>query len=437
MLDWRAAGGPVRDLSALCLRLHQAPTSLLQRTVLFLSRVFKRVSFTMGISSKSRYDSVDQFPPEQQKKKFWDPVTILDIINPSRGCLTCVGYAPSCGRRCRNPINSDNRASAFRLLEDLSYIDTSTTDINAKLHQLARLTLCLRFHQSQKNDMVEKWCRKTDQQQTATRNSTNTKIDPDRMEERLKDLEKLLARVLSKAEGADEFIFSSPAGQRYRKQYDRQSAQEEQARKRQEEETRKSREQEREREQKHQQQKREKTEREEKERKKREEEKRRKEEQQARDREAREREERNERIRRRAEQARKERERKAREQAAKEREEWDKVWLHYVLRWDDIKKNSTKGTSEKLREMIPWPVKSGNWRDVSESAVEEFFHKAPPPTTGADKMLAIMKMECLKWHADRIPRMFGMIDSNLAGLFNTVTHVAIKIRAETGRQREQ
>ncbi|KAF2178616.1 hypothetical protein K469DRAFT_477655, partial [Zopfia rhizophila CBS 207.26] len=69
----------------------------------------------------------------------------------------CVGYAPSCRRRCRNPIKQVNRASAFQLLEDLSYIDTSTTDINAKLHELAEFTLCLRYHQSQRNDMVEKW----------------------------------------------------------------------------------------------------------------------------------------------------------------------------------------------------------------------------------------------------------------------------------------
>ncbi|KAF2476807.1 uncharacterized protein BDR25DRAFT_41267 [Lindgomyces ingoldianus] len=388
----------------------------------------------MGISLNSRHDSFSQFPPEQRKKKLWDPSTTLDIINPSKGCLTCVGYAPSCGRRCRNPINQANRASAYRLLEDLSYIDASTTDINAKLHQLAGLTLCLRFHQGQKNDIVKKWCRKIDQQQTASRISIDAKVDPNRIEEQLKDIEGLLAHILYKTKGADEFIFSSPTSQHYRKRYDPQSAQEERAQKQREEETRKSRERERE----NQQQERVKKEREEKEKKKREEEKMQKEEQQAKDREARERQERNERIRQRAEQARKESERKARELAAKEREEWDKVWLHYVLQWDDIKKKDMKGTSENLRKIIPWPVKSGDWRGVSGPAVEDFFRKAPPQTTSAEKMLAIMKMECLKWHTDRVPRMFGVIeDKNLADLFNTVAQVAIKIRAETGRQRER
>jgi uncharacterized protein YqcC (DUF446 family) len=87
--------------------------------------------------------------------------------------------------------------------------------------------------------------------------------------------------------------------------------------------------------------------------------------------------------------------------------------------------------------MIPWPVKSGDCKDVSGSAVEEFFRKAPPQETGANskKMLALLKMECLKWHTDRIPRMFGVIeDKALASLFNIVAQVVIKIRAEIGRQ---
>lgn len=53
-------------------------------------------------------------------------------------------------------------------------------------------------------------------------------------------------------------------------------------------------------------------------------------------------------------------------------------------------------------------------------------------------MFDIMKMECLKWHADRIPRMFGtIVDSDLAALFTTVAQVAIKVRAETVRKRER
>jgi hypothetical protein len=92
---------------------------------------------------------------------------------------------------------------------------------------------------------------------------------------------------------------------------------------------------------------------------------------------------------------------------------------------------------DKLREIIPWPVKSGHWKDVTASAVEEFFQKAPPESHTVARRLDTMKMECLKWHTDRIPRLFGDIDEDLAGLFKTVAQVAIKIRAETARKRER
>lgn len=88
-----------------------------------------------------------------------------------------------------------------------------------------------------------------------------------------------------------------------------------------------------------------------------------------------------------------------------------------------------------MQEIIPWPVKSGDCKDVSESAIEEFFRKATPEDTDAEKMYTLMKMECLKWHADRIPRMFGEIeDKTLATLFNTVARIVIKIRQETGQK---
>jgi hypothetical protein len=277
----------------------------------------------MGIDSRFRHGSFDHFPLPQQKRKYWDPIATLDIINPNRGCLTCVGYAPSRGRRCYNPINYGNRESAFLLLEALSEIDISKTDVTEKLHQLASLTLCIRYHQGQDYNVVQKWTRQIGQQQ------------------KLKNMEELPARDRHRSKGADEFAFPLPTGQRYRRQYDPQSTQEERARRGWEQEARKPREQERER----QQRESEKRERERKEREKREQERKKcqeerqhKQEQEARDNEAREREERNERIRQRAKQAREERERKAKEQSEREREEWDKIWLRYVLRWDDIKR---------------------------------------------------------------------------------------------------
>ena len=48
-----------------------------------------------------------------------------------------------------------------------------------------------------------------------------------------------------------------------------------------------------------------------------------------------------------------------------------------------------------------------------------------------------MKMECLKWHTDRIPRRFGdraLEDEALANLFKVVTQVVIKIKGDIARQ---
>ncbi|KAF2107032.1 hypothetical protein BDV96DRAFT_606842 [Lophiotrema nucula] len=416
----------------------------------------------MGINTTTAYTSFYHSPTEQRKKKFWDPTTVLDIINPSRGCLTCVGYAPTCGRRCRNPINQSNRTSAFQLLDDLSYIDVSTEDIKPKLNKLAQLTLCLRYHQNQRSDMVEQWSRKIHQtSQTWSMSSSDATIDREQLLDQMQELKERLARLQKQVDDANQFTFTTPAGQRYRTHPNPQPALEDQAKKRREQEARQATERER------QQQARETRAREEKEEKRREEqqrreeeaakvrqarearereeveekkreETRRREEQEAENRKAREREEFNERVRQRAERAKKDHERKAKEQAENEREEWDKVWLQYVLRWDELKKQDVKATSLELRELIPWPVKSGSWRGVSGPAVEEFFRQGPSPDTTAEKLFQFMKMECLRWHADRIPRMFGVLkDEKLGGLFNIVAQVAIKLRAEAAERRER
>lgn len=301
----------------------------------------------MGVTSGPRYNFHSQLPREQPRKEFWDPVATLDIINPDRGCLTCVGYAPSRGRRCRNPINMGNRSSAFHLLGELSYIDVSTTNIDAKLRQLARLTLCLRYHQDQEHEMVRQWNRKIESLRTTSR----TPADSDPIWERLqKGYEKVKEKKTpgNENESIDEVFarlldwLKQEQEARRRDEETRKSREQEQQRQQQEREKkeRQKREQEQTQRKRQEEEERKKREEEERERKRREETERRKEAEEAKAREAREREERNERVRQRAEQIRKERERKAKEQAAKAREEWDKAWLEYVLRWDELKSTS-------------------------------------------------------------------------------------------------
>ncbi|CAI6303486.1 unnamed protein product [Periconia digitata] len=401
----------------------------------------------MGIRTAPFYGS---FADSYSTKKHWDPTADLEIINPARGHMTCVGYAPSCRRRCQNPINQANRASAHRLLESLSYIDVSTTDISAQLRQLAGLTLCVRYHQGQNENMVRTWTKQIRAQK-----------EPD-MQESIQELQRLireaqlLASKISRSSGQsprqhfptfseDETFhtkWQEPEQSCHYQERVKKMQEEEQRRKRQEEIQRKAREEQnlrRKREEEQRQQERDEKERQRKKReeeerqKKREEEEiqRKKDEQEARREEAREREERKERIRLKGEQVRKEREEKARLQAEKEKQEWSKLWIPYVSRWEEIKKNGAKGTSEHLRAVIPWPVKSGDYKDVSDTSVEEFFKKAVPQDANAATKLQYMKAECMKWHTDRVPRLFGVIeDEALVRIFTTVAQVVVKMKQE-------
>ena len=61
--------------------------------------------------------------------------------------------------------------------------------------------------------------------------------------------------------------------------------------------------------------------------------------------------------------------------------------------------------------------------------VDYFFKMALPADADARKRLAFMRMECLNWHTDRIPRMFGRIeDKELADRFKLVAQVAIRVK---------
>jgi len=142
----------------------------------------------MVVYSSPYADSFDSIPKTKQKK-IWDAVEVLDIINPDRGCLTCVGYAPSCRRRCRNPINAGNRATAFRLLDRIAYSKPQSPDTRKLLHELAKCALCLRNHQDQAHDVVAQWERKI----AAMTPEQKVKTEP--FDDNLSELMKKLAKI--------------------------------------------------------------------------------------------------------------------------------------------------------------------------------------------------------------------------------------------------
>lgn len=87
--------------------------------------------------------------------------TLIDV-NPDSRCFTCVGYAPSKGRRCHNPININNRSFARSLLSKGTMMLHSGEDLQDLLHTLASRVLCKRYHQNQAQNMVEQWNRDVD-----------------------------------------------------------------------------------------------------------------------------------------------------------------------------------------------------------------------------------------------------------------------------------
>ena len=86
----------------------------------------------------------------------WDPSHTLEIGDITDGC-TCVGYAPSKGRRCRNPIAAVNRQAASKILSRLSRMDVMSANLEPLLMELALLLLCRRWHQNQVETVTKNW----------------------------------------------------------------------------------------------------------------------------------------------------------------------------------------------------------------------------------------------------------------------------------------
>jgi hypothetical protein len=80
------------------------------------------------------------------------------------------------------------------------------------------------------------------------------------------------------------------------------------------------------------------------------------------------------------------------------------AWSNYLARWDDLR-STTKLADESaaaVRELIPWPVVSGRFKDVSKDEIEHFIkHSSAPERT------AMLKSERVRWHPDKMQHRFG------------------------------
>ena len=353
-----------------------------------------------------------QFSPRTvstEREKLWNPSTTLGIINPDYDCLTCIGYAPSQGRRCRNPIRADNRALITRTLDEIAYLPPDSPAVMSRLRAIAGPALCVRYHQGQAGTVVMQWQRKIQllKPQIGERKPAKS-VQSSRLQEPVRDRRvENLKDQLKEMEEAMAKLREEIDNQRHQGQ-ECEGPKERAAKDCQEDERKQWRSAERNREARRKESERLEKERLEKERLEKErlekerlekerlaKEKREKEEKQRREREE---AAAKERIRQRAQKLREERERKKREKEQKEREEWDQLWAQYQERWVQFKASASDIREGDLRDGIPWPVKSGSYRDVKDSNVKEFFHN----TVSRDgDMVKLVRKECLKWHPDR------------------------------------
>lgn len=92
-------------------------------------------------------------------RPLWNPRQAFGIINWDPGYYrqTCVGYAPSQGRRCRNPIKQNNRDMIDQILYELSLTEPCEENMVQDLFVLAELCLCVRYHRTQVQAVVREW----------------------------------------------------------------------------------------------------------------------------------------------------------------------------------------------------------------------------------------------------------------------------------------
>jgi len=85
-----------------------------------------------------------------------------------------------------------------------------------------------------------------------------------------------------------------------------------------------------------------------------------------------------------------------------------------------------------LPEVLPWPVESGKRRHVNKDNVEAFFRHAPEEAGG---LQAILKIERIRWHPDKIQHRFGArldLDHDtmrvVTAVFQTVDRIWTQLR---------
>jgi hypothetical protein len=82
------------------------------------------------------------------------------------------------------------------------------------------------------------------------------------------------------------------------------------------------------------------------------------------------------------------------------------AWENYTKKWDSLKSAQHIENEEalKVHELIPWPVVSGQARNVSKDEIERFLRSS---TTWKEQPSAVLKVERVRWHPDKMQQRFG------------------------------
>ncbi|KAF1942861.1 hypothetical protein EJ02DRAFT_158058 [Clathrospora elynae] len=98
-------------------------------------------------------------------------------------------------------------------------------------------------------------------------------------------------------------------------------------------------------------------------------------------------------------------------------------WSIYETKWDGLKNapHIAEETALEVRDLIPWPVVSGNAHQVSKEEIERFMHSSK---VWREHSVALLKTERVRWHPDKMQQRFGQhIDVDTMKLVTAVFQV--------------
>lgn len=308
------------------------------------------------------------FSTPYPKTPVWDPESVLELINPYKGTITCTAQAVTYNRRCRRASGGCIYSGT---LDDLASMDPSNAANSNLLYVLACQSICWQ-HGGQQSSVVAEWQRKIERYLKSSGNSNEQGKKYNESEEQKYGPE-AFARFKKQF---DEFMAQYAAFQEYQRKHAGSWAGEEKSHSKDNkpntgEESGSNRSSYTERESGNTNAKQEQP-------------------RQAND-----------------SQYSQPKTPPKTENSSKPKpasppgpKPWSEVWSKYKRDWEAIQADPTDRDVK-----VPWPVRSGRFSDVTQSNVKEFFTnalKSESSNLSASAMYSMMNRECMKWHPDKL-----------------------------------